>query len=70
MNDDLCPTKPPRGYSTDYPVQGSHRYCLDIPVELYRRAQRACDRNGLSLRAVLLRSLDAWTARAGEKKQG
>jgi hypothetical protein len=52
-----------RGYSRDFtPASEKHgRYLLDkIPADLWRRVRQKCKRDGVSVRATLLRLLTEW----------
>jgi hypothetical protein len=54
-----------RGYTYDYtPKSEKHgRYLLDkIPADLWRRAKQKAKRDGVSIRATLLRMLTEWVA--------
>jgi hypothetical protein len=54
-----------RGYTYDYtPKSEKHgRYLLDkIPADLWRRAKQKAKREGVSIRATLLRMLTEWVA--------
>jgi hypothetical protein len=52
-----------RGYTYDFtPKSEKHgRYLLDkIPADLWRRVRQKCKREGVSVRATILRLLDDW----------
>lgn len=55
--------KKKRGYTYDYtPTGAHHRYLLDkIPAALWRKVRAKCKREGVSLRAQLLKMLTDWT---------
>jgi hypothetical protein len=51
------------GYSREFTPnpQGHKRYLLDkIPVSLWRDVQAKCKRDGISIRALILRLLTDW----------
>lgn len=55
-----------RGYTYDFtPKTDKHgRYLLDkIPADLWRRVKAKARRDGVSVRAVLLRFLSEWVAK-------
>lgn len=56
-----------RGYSREFTPapQGHARYLLDkIPSSLWRKAQAKAKREGLSMRALILRLLRDWLGEA------
>lgn len=56
-----------RGYTYDFtPKSEKHgRYLLDkIPADLWRRAKAKAKRDGVSVRAALLRFLSEWVDKA------
>ena len=60
-----------RGYSKDFTPRskGYGRYLLDkIPATLWRVARAKAKREGVSMRALLLRLLQQWAA-SGEEAQ-
>jgi len=52
-----------RGYSREFrPAGESRRYLLDsIPAGLWARVRAKCRREGVSVRAAILRLLQDWT---------
>lgn len=58
---DTMPKK--RGYTYDFTPKGdSHRYLLDkIPAALWKKVRLKCKREGVSVRAQLLKMLTEWT---------
>ena len=61
-----------RGYSRAFPVTRGryHRYLLDqIPIGLWRAAVRQSVKEGTSIRAKLLETLQTWVTEADTKGQ-
>lgn len=56
----------PRSYSREFTPRGAgHEYKLNrIPEELWQRVQKKALRDGVSLRALILTQLRAWSAGA------
>lgn len=55
--------KKARGYSTDYPtaVGTGKRYLLDaIPVDLWSKVRTKARREGISIRALILKLVTEW----------
>jgi len=62
---DLATPRRKRGYSTAYtPTRGTGRAYLlaRVPAKIWDAAQQKARREGVSMRALLIKLLDDWTA--------